>query len=158
MHIYISAEDGADAERFLRTLHDRCWLAGFGWKMVGAAGQLLDRSIVDRMVYAADRLVFEGAPVLEEPWRKTWRLRKPMVHDGPLLDTLAACPPLTLVERAELTRLQAIEAQQLADDAGAARRKFIDNDLKTWRSGAASQLSTPEPSLKDKSAAFSCPI
>jgi hypothetical protein len=130
VHIYISAEDGSDAERFLRTLHDRCWLAGFGWKMVGAAGQLLDRSIVDRMVYAAERLVFEGAPVLEEPLRQSAEARQPKVHDGPLLDTLAACPPLTLVEQAELSRLQAVEAQRLAADAGAARRKFIDTRSK----------------------------
>ena len=63
-HIFLLARDGGDAERFLRTLHDRCWLAGFGWMMVGAGGQLLERSIVDRMVFAPERLVFEGAPVL----------------------------------------------------------------------------------------------
>ena len=40
---------------------------GFGWYMVGAGGQLLERSIVDRMVGAPERLVFEGAPVLDPP-------------------------------------------------------------------------------------------
>lgn len=126
VHIYISVQDGSDAERFLRTLHDRCWLAGFGWKMVGVAGQLLDRSIVDRMVYAGERLVFEGAPVLEAPLEQDAEARRSVVHDGPLLDTRSACPPLTVVEKAELQRLQAIEAQRLSDDACAARRKFID--------------------------------
>ena len=28
----------ADAVRFLKTLHARCWLAGFGWMVVGAPG------------------------------------------------------------------------------------------------------------------------
>ena len=51
----------------LRALHDRCWLAGFGWLMVGAGGQLLERSIVDRMVGAPERLVFEGGPILDPP-------------------------------------------------------------------------------------------
>ena len=51
-HIYLLVADGADIDRFLRALHDRCWLAGLGWLMVGAAGQLLERSIVDRMVGA----------------------------------------------------------------------------------------------------------
>ena len=40
--------DGGDTERFLKTLHDRCWLAGLGWHLIGKAGQLLDRSIIDR--------------------------------------------------------------------------------------------------------------
>jgi hypothetical protein len=126
VHVYISAVHGDDAERFLRTLHERCWLAGFGWKMVGAAGQMLDRSIIDRMVYGAERLIFEGAPVLDEPLRQDVEARKPVVHDGPLLDTLAACPPLSVVEKAKLTQLQAVEAERLASDAGIARRKFIE--------------------------------
>ena len=49
-HLYLLVEDGGDIERFLGTLHDRCWLAGFGWMIVGRAGQLLERSIVDRTV------------------------------------------------------------------------------------------------------------
>src|SRR4029077_8792186 len=67
MHIYLTVQDGSDIERFLRALHDRCWLAGFGWMMVGAGGQLLERSIVDRMVGGAERLVFEGGPILKAP-------------------------------------------------------------------------------------------
>ena len=59
-HVYVVIADGDDCGRFLRTLHERCWLAGLGWMMVGAAGQLLERSIVDRTVGAAERLVFEG--------------------------------------------------------------------------------------------------
>ena len=50
LHVYVVVQDGADIERFLKTLHERCWLAGLGWLMVGAGGQLLERSIVDRMV------------------------------------------------------------------------------------------------------------
>jgi hypothetical protein len=64
VHVYIAVRDGTDIERFLKTLHARCWLAGFGWMMVGASGQLLARSIVDRMVGAPERLVFEGDPIL----------------------------------------------------------------------------------------------
>ena len=50
MHHYVLVHDGGDVERFLKDLHDRCWLHGFGWHLIGGAGQLLDRSIVDRMV------------------------------------------------------------------------------------------------------------
>ena len=67
LHCYIVAKNGNDAERFLKTVHERCWLKGLGWMTVGAAGQLLERSIIDRAVYAPERLVFEGAPIVELP-------------------------------------------------------------------------------------------
>ena len=86
-HVYIVACDGTDGNRFLRALHDRCWLAGMGWYMLGAAGQLLDRSIVDRMVGGPERLVFEGGPLLEEPVRQHCERRKPVVTSGEALDT-----------------------------------------------------------------------
>ena len=64
-------QDGGDIERFLRDLHDRCWLHGLGWHMIGSAGQLLDRSLVDRMVAYGERLCFEGAPIIGRRWRRT---------------------------------------------------------------------------------------
>ena len=48
MHHYVLVKDGSDIERFLRDLHDLCWQYGLGWHLVGRAGQLLDRSLVDR--------------------------------------------------------------------------------------------------------------
>jgi hypothetical protein len=51
-HLYVLVESGVDNERALRALHDRLWLSRFGWMNVGGAGQLLERSIVDRMVFA----------------------------------------------------------------------------------------------------------
>lgn len=124
-HIYVLVQDGADIERFLRTLHDRCWLAGLGWLMVGAGGQLLDRSLVDRMVYAPERLVFEGAPILSRQLTQDQVLRRAMMHDGDLLDTITACPPLRIVERSALADLRAKEAHRLAPERGVVRARFI---------------------------------
>jgi hypothetical protein len=67
LHLYLLILDGSDTKRALHSLHDRCVLSDLGWFMVGAAGQLLERSIIDRMVYAAERLVFEGPPILAPP-------------------------------------------------------------------------------------------
>jgi len=39
VHVYLLVKDGTDIERFLKTLHARCWLAGLGWMMVGVGGQ-----------------------------------------------------------------------------------------------------------------------
>jgi hypothetical protein len=93
LHIYIAVKDSGDIERFLNTLHERCWLAGYGWMMVGKAGQLLERSIVDRMVGAPERLVFEGKPVLVPPLGQDQDSRQPVAVEGEMLDTVAVCPP-----------------------------------------------------------------
>ena len=50
------------------------------------------------MVGAPERLVFEGAPVLEPPLGQDLAARAPEWSDGEALDTRAACPPLTRVE------------------------------------------------------------
>jgi hypothetical protein len=130
LHVYLSVRDGSDVERFLRVLHERCWLFGFGWLMIGAGGQLLERSIVDRMVGAPERLVFEGAPILDPPLAQDRESRRPAPVDGHALDTVAACPPLTIVETAKLRELTAKQAHRLAPEAAKARAAFIDTRAK----------------------------
>jgi hypothetical protein len=125
VHVYITVKDGADSERFLKASHERCWLAGFGWYMVGVGGQLLERSIVDRMVGQPERLIFEGPPVLEPPLEQDKSTRKPVVFAGETLDTVAACPPLTIVETARLDELRAKAAFALAPDVARSREIFI---------------------------------
>jgi hypothetical protein len=125
VHIYLAVQDVADSTRFLKTLHDRCWLAGYGWMMVGAGGQLLERSIIDRMVGAPERLVFEGAPILDEPLAQSAEARRPEVQEGAWLDTLAACPPLTVLEKATLEELRAKARHRLSGEATAGREAFI---------------------------------
>jgi hypothetical protein len=125
MHVYVEVQDGADVERFLRTLHDRCWLSGLGWHIVGTGGQLLERSVVDRMVYGAERLVFEGPPILVAPLRQDQALRRPRVHDGSAVDTRTACLPLRIIETAQLKDMKSRSAQMLASERAAAREYFI---------------------------------
>jgi hypothetical protein len=124
-HIFILLQDGGDTERFLRTLHDRCWLHGFGWMMVGNAGQFLERSLIDRSVYAAERLVFESAPMLVAPLVQDRESRTPIVHDGSPLDSLTVCPPLTLVQEAKLKDLLGKEAHRLAPDSARVKSEFV---------------------------------
>ena len=126
VHVYVEEKDGADSERFLRALHDRCWLAGLGWMMVGASGALLERSIIDRMVGGPERLVFEGGPVLVPPLQQDKESRRPIAVDGVALDTVAVCPPLTIVERSRLDQLKAKERERLAPEMKKARAAFIE--------------------------------
>ena len=147
VHVFVTIKDGSDAERFLRTLHERCWLAGLGWLMVGAAGQLLDRSIVDRMVGGPERLVFEGGPVLAPPLVQDKESRRPIAVEGATLDTLAVCPPLTIVERAQLNELKARERARLAPEDGQGARQFRGRGgQQTGRRAPACRCAPQEPS------------
>jgi hypothetical protein len=125
IHVYVAAKDGADSERFLKTLHERCWLAGFGWMMVGAGGTVLERSIVDRMVGGPERLVFEGGPILVPPLAQDKESRRPIAVDGAVLNTAVVCPPLSIVERARLDELKAKERDRLAPELAKSRSAFI---------------------------------
>ncbi len=126
LHVFVHVRDGADIERFLKTLHDRCWLHGLGWMMVGAGGQFLDRSIVDRMVFAAERIVFEGAPILLPPLTQDAGLRAPVASEGVQVDTVAACRPLTIVEQSSLRDLKAADRTRLGGAAAASRSAFVE--------------------------------
>jgi hypothetical protein len=125
VHVYVTVKDGSDSERFLKALHDRCWIAGLGWYMVGAGGQLLERSCVDRMVGQPERLIFEGAPDLIPPLKQDKAARKPVVFAGETIDTVQCCPPLTIVETARLNELRAKAAFALAPERAKAREIFI---------------------------------
>src|SRR5262249_25060630 len=124
VHIYIVANDGEDAERFLNALHDRCWLAGLGWCVVSKAGSLLERSIVDRMVGLGERLVFEGGPIVDLPLIQDTATRRPEVHAGAWLDTRAACPPLTSSEISAKAALRTAENQRLDAESKRARDAY----------------------------------
>ena len=147
-HLYIEVVDGADIDRFLHDLHDRCWLAGFGWMIVGAGGQYLDRSIADRVVGTPERFVFEGPAVLSDPlWQDPVR-RQAVAKEGMPLDTLAVCPPLSVVEKAELARLKASARIQLAPLAAKVRSEFIETSAPGLAARAGISLSEARTMLE----------
>jgi hypothetical protein len=130
LHVYVLAKDGEDVERFLQALHERCWLHGFGWMIVGASGQLLERSIVDRMVGGPEHLSFEGGPILMPPLQQDRDSRRPIAIEGVALDTAAVCPSLSIVERARLNELKAKERERLTPEAAKAREAFVEAQAK----------------------------
>jgi hypothetical protein len=125
VHAYVLVADGADAVRYLRALHDRCWLKGFGWQIVDKAGGLLERSIVDRSVGGSERLVFEGGPVLVNPLVQDKKARKPVATEGGRLET-RVCRELTLYDRALVKVAKDNEAARLAPAMAMARTKYIE--------------------------------
>ena len=51
--------------------------------------------------------------------------RRPIAVDGVALDTVAVCPPLSIVERARLDELKARERERLAPEMAKARVAFV---------------------------------
>ena len=106
LHIYVQIADGADTQRFLYNLHDRLWLAGFGWHVIGNAGQLLERSPIDRAVAAPEGLKFEGDPVVEPPLGRDAEKRRPVAHEGAAIDSVTVAPPLNAYDQARIKELK----------------------------------------------------
>ena len=127
-HCAVAVVDGADIPRFLADLHDRLWLAGLGWGMVSAAGSFLERALIDRAVGSPERLIFEAPPVIVPPLEQAPRLAE--AFEGAILDTRAACPPLTAAEQAEAQNLKEAEKLRLKPEREEARAKWSDGHIK----------------------------
>jgi hypothetical protein len=126
LHVYVLLAKQSDAKRFLETLHQRAWLAGLGWFLVGTAGQLLERGIVDKSVASPERLVFEGAPVVEPPLAQDASRRKAVASDGTLpLDSAAATPDLTAEEADAYRRLTMAAQAALKPAAKAEQQRWL---------------------------------
>jgi hypothetical protein len=121
VHHYVLVKDASDIERFLRDLHDRCWQHGLGWHQIGRAEQLLDRSLVDRMVAYGERLCFEGAPIIEPPLAQDVTKRTPEVFEGEKIDTELVVPRLTEYERQLVDEAKAVSSEALGKAAAEIR-------------------------------------
>jgi hypothetical protein len=129
-HIYILAANGTDIDRAMVALHDLCWLHGLGWFLIGSAGQMLERSVIDPSVRFGERLSFEGPPEVIPPLIQDASTRMPVAHDGVALDTRATIPSLTAYQHARV-----VEAKQRAraelEPQAAVVRADADQNLAT---------------------------
>lgn len=123
MHIYTAVADSADIPRALRVLHDRMWLAGYGWFNVGKAGQLLERSLVDAAVGSPERLIFEGPPNLMPPLTQDGEARQARATDGEAIDTRVVLPNLSAAEQAQLATLKDNARHALVREAASVRER-----------------------------------
>ena len=123
-HVYIAVKDGSDIKRALETLRERLWLSGLGYYVVGASGQLLDRSIIDAGVFGPERLVFEGAPILVPPVAQDNAERRPQAVAGETVDTTEAISPLSDDERAKVAQLKAAARERLKPEAAVERKAW----------------------------------
>jgi hypothetical protein len=64
------------------------------------------------------------------PLQQDKESRRAIAVDGEMLDTVAACPPLTIVETARLDELKAKESHRLASEVAKAKAAFIERQAK----------------------------
>ena len=60
------------------------------------------------------------------PLQQDKESRRPIAVDGVALDTVAVCPPLSIVERSRLDELKARERERLAPEMAKAREAFVE--------------------------------
>jgi len=123
LHIYVTVADAADVPRALKMLFERLWLAGCGWIMVGAAGQLLERSLIDAAVGSPERLIFEGPPILMPPLAQDGEARQARVTNGAPIHTRVILPDLSTAEKAQLATLKENARSALRSEAVSVRER-----------------------------------
>lgn len=122
LHVYLMVEDNADIPRFLKALHERFILAGYGWAVVDKTGRTHIRSPVDTAVGSPSRIIYEAAPTLTPPLAQ--KPRPVQVAPGTFLDTRRHCPDLTPEDRARLAAIERDLASARAEDAERARAAY----------------------------------
>lgn len=123
--LYWIAQDAGDIPRAGEALETYLWAAGHGRIEVGAAGQLLKRTLIDSSVWQANRLDFAAGAACTAPLEQ--RRGHPVVLDGaPVMDTRAVIPdpdPAT-VAAAERAILEA--KREAKPEAFAVREAYLE--------------------------------
>jgi len=130
--IYVLVQDARDIERTALVLQARLWMLGYGHYVVSKSGSLLERTIIDGSVFQSSRLDFAGGAKCGEG--VTQRLPEPEVfnQDAPYLDTVTALPNLTGEERRRLDQLKKTARAAKAEDAKAAKERWVEEHVGTF--------------------------
>jgi hypothetical protein len=126
LHVYVQVKDGGDVSRFLHALHDRCWLHGLGWHVIGRSGSLLERSLVDCTVGYGERLCFEGQPIIEPPLKQDISKREPQAVDGQAIETALILSKLSEYQQHLVREAKAVSADKLSSEAKQVRERYDD--------------------------------
>src|ERR1700722_16969708 len=90
-HIFVLVSLATAVPDTRKRVHDMLWRAGLGWFVVGAAGQMLERSLVDTAVGSPERLIFEGPVILADPLVQS--PRPATAFEGRVVDNVNAVLP-----------------------------------------------------------------
>lgn len=120
LHLYVLVEKGACIPHLLRVIHDRLWAAELGYYVLSKAGGLLERSLVDVSVGSPERLIFEAAPIVELPLKRSPPPPRLFSKGEPL--AVVAAPDMDLVQRLK------DKAKEIIRPAARVQKKRHEND------------------------------
>lgn len=121
--------DARDIPRAGKVLHERLWLAGYGYFRVNKAGHLLDRSPVDAVVWQPERLDFAAGASCAPPLEQRRPPAEPRNNNAAPIDTRAALPELTPEERERLEAVRAEAREAIAPEQEEARDAWVEARL-----------------------------
>lgn len=137
---YFFVTNASDIPRAGAALITYLWAAGYGYIKVSKAGALLERTIVDGVVWQPERLDFAAGAYCVKPLEQ--QRGAPSVVDGPPLDTRRDIPdpPSDIVRLAQQNKAAAKAAIRPA--AEAAKAGFIEaraSEMETQSGGSIEQ-------------------
>lgn len=134
--LYVLAQDAADIARAGQVLFDRLWLAGHGHIEISKSGAMLERTLVDRSVWQANRLDFAGGAACGHGLEQ--RRGAPVIIEGSaqIIDTRAALPDLTEAERERVAALKA--------EAKGAAKPEAEGVVEEWLDTRVQEMVAPE--------------
>ena len=120
--MYIAVARAADIPQLGRLLFDRLWLLGYGYFVVSASGQLLDRTLLDRSVWQPEWLDFAAAPICVPPLERRPPTAQVWNEEVPFFDARSAAG-LTADETRQLDAKR--KSERMAKDDAARRQRTL---------------------------------
>lgn len=121
--IYIAVASAADIPYLGDLLYERLWLLGYGYFVVSASGQLLDRTLLDGTVWQPERLDFAAGPTCVPPLER--RVPSERIWNGEALFFNAqSALSLTVEERRQIETKRNAERLAKRDEAHARRAEW----------------------------------
>ena len=131
LHAYAMVPDASRIPAIGEELFRRLWLAGYGTIVVGEAGQLLVRSIIDDLVWQPERLFFEAAPCLGNPKLRFRRIKRRKVESTIIRGTRYFDPAgIGTADRAKFEALVKAEKEKLKPVAAPKQKAFVEKAIK----------------------------
>lgn len=103
--VLIHVADARDIPRVGKVIYQRSWLGGQGRIAISSAGSLLERGLIDALVWQPERLDFIGGAVCVPPLEQRIPPVKVFNADEPPLDTREVLPSLSQAEEHKYCKL-----------------------------------------------------